>query len=217
MKYPVVEKFISINGEGARAGELAAFIRLKGCNLRCPYCDTKWAYSVDAPAEFISSEELCAFTDGITNVTITGGEPMLYPIGELCEVLIKNGHRVEIETNGSISIGELAKSSYRPVFTLDYKCPSSKMEQKMNIENYKYLMADDTVKFVVSNDSDLIRAAEIIEKNSLTEKCHVYFSPVFGEITAENIVEFMKDNKLNNVRIQLQLHKYIWQPEMRGV
>ena len=171
MKYPVVEKFISINGEGARAGELAAFIRLKGCNLRCPYCDTKWAYGDDAPVEIISSKELCAFAGGITNVTITGGEPMLHPLGELCDILIKNGHRVEIETNGSVSIEELAKSEYRPVFTLDYKCPSSKMEHLMNTDNYDYLTPDDTVKFVVSDDNDLHRAAEIINKYSLTEKC----------------------------------------------
>ncbi|MBQ1546549.1 MAG: radical SAM protein, partial [Clostridia bacterium] len=116
MLYPIVEKFISINGEGAHAGELAAFIRFKGCNLRCPYCDTKWAYDNNAAAEMLSAEQLCSFAQGIVNVTLTGGEPLLQDIGTLTDLLIENGHRVEIETNGSISIEQLALRKRRPFF-----------------------------------------------------------------------------------------------------
>lgn len=217
MKYPVVEKFVSINGEGRRAGELAVFIRFKGCNLRCPYCDTKWAYSESADCDFLTADELAAFAEGITNVTLTGGEPMLHDLAPLCELLIKNGHRVEIETNGSISIKELSEMRNRPSFTLDYKSPSSGMESKMLTENYRYLTSGDTVKFVVGDDNDLIKAKEIITKYNLTNLCSVYISPIFGCITAARIVDFMKENAMNDVRVQLQLHKYIWDPEKRGV
>ncbi len=217
MRYPVVEKFVSINGEGARAGELAVFIRSKGCNLRCPYCDTKWAYAEDAPCEELSEGELLSFCEGIMNVTLTGGEPMLQDLAPLVETLMRAGHRVEIETNGSIPIKELSQSVYRPSFTLDYKLPSSKMEDKMCLENYEYLCENDTVKFVAGDNADLERALEIIEKYDLIGRCRVYFSPVFGSITAAEIVDFMKAHKLNEVRVQLQMHKFIWDPEKRGV
>ena len=217
MNYPVVEKFVSINGEGARAGELAAFIRLKGCNLRCPYCDTKWAYREDAPFEMMSEDELCAFAKGVKNVTITGGEPMLHALSPLVKALILCGHLVEIETNGSVPIDALSKLPARPFFTLDYKSPSSGMEGKMVLENYKYLSHGDCVKFVVGNRNDLERAEQIIKQYSLTQRCYVYLSAVFGEITPAEIVEYMIERGLNSVRVQLQMHKFIWDPERRGV
>ena len=217
MKYPIVETFLSINGEGRRAGELAYFIRLKGCNLRCPYCDTKWAYLDDAECNYLSVEELCSAADGVVNVTITGGEPMQYDLSELTDALIENNHRVEIETNGSIPIYELSKRKLRPSFTLDYKLPSSLMEDKMDTDNYNYLNENDTVKFVVGDFADLERAREIIMQFDLSSRCGVFLSPVFGSITAAEIVDYLKDKKMNNVRVQLQLHKYIWDPELRGV
>lgn len=217
MKYSVAEKFVSINGEGPRAGELAVFIRMKGCNLRCPYCDTKWAYQSDAPCGELTAEELCAFAEGTKNVTITGGEPMLYDLEPLCAELIKRGHFVEIETNGSVSIEKLAQSERRPRFTLDYKSPSSGMECKMLLDNYKYLTDGDCVKFVVGNKTDLDKAVEIIEGFDLTKKCFVYLSAVFGSITPAEIVDYMKEKRLDGVRLQLQLHKFIWDPERRGV
>ena len=196
----VVEKFVSINGEGAHAGELAAFIRFKGCNLNCSYCDTSWANQPGA----------------VNNVTLTGGEPLLQPeIGALVEAL--KDYRVEIETNGSVSLAGLAESGCRPVFTMDYKLPSSGMEAHMNSANFELLNRHDSVKFVVGSEADLIRAAEIIEEFSLIGKCHVYFSSVFGKIEPARIVEFMTENNLNGTRIQLQLHKFIWEPDKRGV
>ena len=217
MLYPVAEKFISINGEGTKAGELAAFIRLKGCNLRCPYCDTKWAYMEDAPCEMLDERTLLLFVNGIANVTLTGGEPMLRDLAPLTDLLIKNGHSVEIETNGSVPIKELSQRTERPSFTMDYKLPSSNMESKMCLENFAYLNKSDTVKFVCGSEEDLERARYVTDKYSLAEKCHVYLSPVFGCIDAARMVEFMKENKMNKVRLQLQLHKYIWDPEKRGV
>lgn len=216
-KYPVAEKFVSINGEGARAGELAVFVRFKGCNLHCSYCDTRWACVEDAPFEEMTAEEITAYCKGITNVTLTGGEPMLQELAPLCDMLIENGHNVEIETNGSISIKELSQSVNRPCFTLDYKSPSSGMESKMLKENYKYLEKEDTVKFVVGDDKDLAAAVSVIDEYDLTALCHVYLSPIFGKIDPAHIVDHMKENDLNGVRLQLQLHKFIWDPEKRGV
>lgn len=218
--FPVAEKFVSINGEGKRAGELAVFIRFRKCNLKCTYCDTQWANSDDCPAEMLSAEDIVSYINntGVSNVTLTGGEPLLQAdIYELIEKLILTGHNVEIETNGSISIEKLSQSRYRPDFTLDYKLPSSGMENFMLTENYKYLSGNDVVKFVAGSREDLEKAVEIIEEFSLAEKCIVYFSAVFGKITPAEIVEFMKEKNLNKVRLQLQMHKFIWNPDLKGV
>ena len=139
MIFPVAEKFISINGESVRAGEPAVFIRFRGCNLNCSYCDTRWANNKEAPAEMLSSAQIADYVSsaGITNVTLTGGEPLLQKgIDELISLLISNGHRVEIETNGSIPVqgldGQFRKNdpdNFGLSFTLDYKLPGSGMER----------------------------------------------------------------------------------------
>lgn len=217
---PVVEKFISINGEGAHAGELAAFIRFKGCNLSCSYCDTKWANSNRAAAKMQTPEELARWVldKGIINVTLTGGEPLLqHDISDLIELLTAQELRVEIETNGSLALDEYAAMKNRPVFTMDYKLNSSNMERFMQRDNFSLLHQSDTVKFVAGDKADLENALEIINKYSLLSKCHVYFSPVFGKIKPSEIVDFMINHKLNGVRLQLQMHKFIWEPNRRGV
>lgn len=218
--YPVAEKFVSINGEGKRAGELAVFLRFRKCNLRCSYCDTVWANSENTPAEMMSIEQITEYVKqtGVKNVTLTGGEPLLQKnLCLLVESLMKIGCRVEIETNGSIDIKEFNEKQFRPDLTLDYKLPSSGMESFMLTDNYKYINHNDTVKFVSGSIIDLEKAVEIIRKFSLTEKCNVYLSPVYGQLSPADIVEFMKANHLNNVRIQLQMHKYIWDPNKKGV
>ncbi len=220
MMYQVVETFVSINGEGVRAGELAAFIRFRGCNLNCSYCDTRWANQPGAPFEEKSAEQLLEWVrkTGVKNVTLTGGEPLYREgIGDLTALLLQNGNRVEIETNGSVLLEPFAKSSFRPVFTMDYKLPDSGMERYMNRKNFAVLNGDDTVKFVAGSKNDLRRALEIIRQYQLTERCHVYFSPVFGMIEPSDIVAFMTEHGLNGVRLQLQLHKFIWDPNKRGV
>ena len=218
--FSVAEKFVSINGEGVRAGELAVFIRFAGCNLKCGYCDTKWANAVDAPAEKMESNDILDYilSTGVKNVTLTGGEPLLrQEMSELIDTLMSAGLRVEIETNGSIHLREFADRVYRPVFTMDYKLPSSGMEEYMCSDNFGCLEKHDTVKFVSGSMEDLERAVEVIESHHLTERCHVYISPVFGKIEPADIVEFMKEKKLNDVRLQLQLHKFIWDPDKKGV
>lgn len=216
----VVETFVSINGEGTHAGELAAFIRFKGCNLCCSYCDTKWANLPDANASEMSVQEISEYVKetGVHNVTLTGGEPMLQKeIGALAQRLVSDGCRVEIETNGSVSLENLANAEKRPVFTMDYKLPDSGMEDRMCLTNFSLLKEKDTVKFVAGSIRDLERAKEIIERYGLIGRCHIYLSPVFGRIQPADMVEFMIRHKLNGVRLQLQLHKFIWHPDTRGV
>ncbi len=219
-EFKAAEHFVSINGEAAHAGELALFIRFTGCNLRCSYCDTVWANPQDAPHTVFTTQQLVDLVreSGVKNVTLTGGEPLLQEhLPELLQALYPLDVRVEIETNGSRSIAAYAEMPERPVFTLDYKCPSSGMEAFMLTENYRYLQKHDSVKFVVGSQEDLEKAKTIITDYNLAEKCHVFLSPVFGKIDPKEIVAFMQEHKMNGVRMQLQLHKFIWHPEERGV
>lgn len=221
MKFKVVEKFVSVNGEGKRAGQLAVFIRFAGCNLECSYCDTKWANDKEVNFELLSVDEVYNYikSTGIKNVTLTGGEPLFQKnIKELLEKLCYDKNlNIEIETNGSINIKEFISIVNRPSFTMDYKCPSSNMEEKMCLSNFEYLDKKDTVKFVVGNIKDLNKVKNIINKYKLIEKTSTYISPVFGSINLESIINFMKENKMNEVNFQIQLHKVIWNPDKRGV
>ena len=242
----VVEKFISINGEGPHAGELAVFIRFQGCNLTCSYCDTSWANVEDCPYEEMSPREIADHVNetGVANVTLTGGEPLLQE--EMSELLrlLSGGtlreatfdtaqgalsklsfaewskgtllSRIEIETNGSVDISPFC-GEYRPVFTMDYKLPSSGCEEKMLTGNFALLERGDTVKFVCGSEEDLKRAKDVIEEYGLLGKCNIYLSPVFGRIEPERMVEFMVKYRMNGVRLQVQMHKVIWHPDKRGV
>ena len=217
----VAEKFISINGEGVRAGELAVFVRFQGCNLACHYCDTKWALAKDCPCEEMSPEQIHAYikSTGIKNVTLTGGEPLLHKDMDwlLAILLADQDLRVEIETNGAVNLRKFCACPGRPVFTMDYKLPSSGYEKSMVLSNFELLSPDDTVKFVSGSTEDLEKAYQIIQEYDLLRKCHVYFSPVFGDIEPVEIVNFMMDHKLNEARLQIQMHKVIWHPDKRGV
>lgn len=220
MEFKVAEKFVSINGEGTKAGQPAVFIRLAGCNLRCSYCDTMWANSFDAPHEKMTEQEIAGYvcSTGIKNVTLTGGEPFLAEnVSVLLDALAETGAEVEIETNGSADISLCDSISPRPSVTMDYKLPSSGMEGHMCLSNFALLQGTDTVKFVAGSDNDLERALEIIKQYDLTNRCRVFFSPVFGRIEPAEIVDFILKNKLNGVNFQLQLHKFIWDPNKRGV
>lgn len=214
----VVEKFISINGEGLRSGELAVFIRFANCNLRCSYCDTKYSFinpiyteeSVDELVEYVKST-------GVKNVTLTGGEPLIQnEIKELMIELSNIGNRIEIETNGSINIAPYLNIP-NVTFTLDYKLKGSGMEKYMDLTNYDLLRKNDVIKFVVSDYDDLEKTKEIIKKYDLINKANCLISPVWGRIEFEEIVNFLKDNKLNDVKMQLQIHKIIWDKDKRGV
>ena len=220
MSFKVVEIFESINGEGMRAGELAVFVRMKGCNLSCNYCDTMWANEADCEFEEMTADRIVERVkkSGIKNVTITGGEPLLQKDADkLLELFSEeNNIRVEIETNGSVNLSPFLKYE-NTSFTMDYKLPESDMEKYMDLENFKILRKKDTLKFVASSVNDLKKAKDIIEKYDLIDRVNIIFSPVFGKIELTDIVDFLKDNKLNDVRMQLQMHKFIWAPDERGV
>lgn len=221
MVLQVVEKFISINGEGRRCGQLATFIRFAGCNLNCGYCDTAWANDRKVAFDPMTAEEVYAYIKEtqVTNVTLTGGEPLLQQdMGELLELLSQDPELyVEIETNGSVLLSKFSDLENPPSFTMDYKLPSSGMERMMALENFDHLTEKDTVKFVSGSMEDLEKARELINKYKLTEKTSIFISPVFGDIELESIVDFMKDNQMNGVNMQVQLHKIIWNPNERGV
>ena len=210
--YQVVEKFVSINGEGRRAGELAAFIRFKGCNLQCSYCDTSWANVPGCESERLTEEEILSWIreTGVKNVTLTGGEPLLRKgMEELIEAILEDpSQRVEIETNGSVDLKPYHILKKRPSFTMDYKAPDSGMEKEMLLSNLELLGSEDTL---------MEKALEILEKYRLVGKTAVYFSPVFGRIQPVEIVDFLMEKKLNDVKLQIQLHKVIWDPQKRGV
>ena len=220
-EYKVVETFVSINGEGRKAGELAFFLRLKGCNLDCSYCDTKWANKGDASFEIMDENEIYGLIkkSGIRNVTITGGEPLFRKdMAILLEILDNDKElSVEIETNGSVDLKPYLPVCKNISFTMDYKLPTSRMEEQMCLGNFEILRNIDTVKFVSGSIKDLEKAEKIIQKYDLCKRTKVYISPVFGNIDPADIVEFMKERKMNKVRLQLQLHKFIWDPDKRGV
>ncbi len=231
---PVIERFVSINGEGQNAGKLAAFIRFPGCNLSCSYCDTRWANEAEISYELVSIKELVAFVieSGVHHVTLTGGEPTLQPfLGHLIDVLARipledgSGLAIEIETNGSTDIMRFIqqRTSWDDSvcgslsLTMDYKLPSSGMEERMHVNNLSSISACDTVKFVAGSAEDLERMREIIMKYELSSKTSVYVSPVFGQLAPADIVEFMKTKGLTKVTLQLQLHKIVWPSYERGV
>lgn len=234
---PVVERFVSINGEGPRAGRLAAFIRFAGCNLACSWCDTSWANVGTCQHEDATPAQLVEWVagTGASCVTLTGGEPALQPgLPALVQALCSSsawgraGHRaVEIETNGAVDLSQLQQlrsaleqsgTLVAPLyFTVDCKMPSSGMTSEMLPVNYAYLGKGDAVKFVVASREDLECAQAVIEQHELCNKCEVFFSPVFSCIEPSEIVDFMEQQGLAQVRLQLQLHKIIWPDQDRGV
>ena len=219
--FKVAEKFVSINGEGTRAGQPAVFIRFVGCDLKCSYCDTSWANSHGAPFEEMTVDDIIGYilSTGIKNVTLTGGEPLMQKgVDKLLRSISEHMEiSCEIETNGSIPLKKFLDISSRPIFTMDYKLPSSGMEKYMCLENFSCLDSRDTVKFVSGSVDDLKRAKQIIDEYKLCGRVSVYISPVFGKIEPSEIVEFMLNEKMNDVNLQLQMHKIIWDPDRRGV
>lgn len=212
----VVEIFKSIDGEGKRAGLPTTFLRLAGCNLRCAYCDTSYAFDVSCAKDMSVDKIIEELKDkGISSITITGGEPLIHPhISTLLAELNKTHmFDINVETNGTID-----PSKYHELedvwFTVDYKCPSSGEEAKMDAKAFETLRNQDVLKFVVGSSEDLNRSLEIIERYQ--PSAQIYFSPVFGYEPGK-IVEFLLSKNLSHCKVQLQMHKYIWPVDMRGV
>lgn len=209
----VCEIYTSIQGESTYAGMPCTFIRMTGCNLRCVYCDTQYAY--DEGCEISESEIVKNVVKaGINLVEITGGEPLLQDdVRHLIKRLIDEGFKVLLETNGSISIKGIDK---RTVIILDVKTPGSGMSDNNNIENFKYLTASDELKFVITSRNDYEWSKDFIKEHSLDLKHKTLLSPAIGMIEPEKLVQWMLEDKLN-LRLNLQIHKYIFGREKRGV
>ena len=210
----ICEIFYSIQGETTYTGLPCVFVRTSGCNLRCSYCDTKYAYedgirmSVDEVLAQVRSYECCL-------IAITGGEPLVQQeeVNLLIASLLGNGNTVLLETNGSLSVENVDR---RVVKILDLKCPDSGMSERMNWENIQYLSRHDQVKFVLSSRRDYEWTREIMAKYPMLNELEVLLSVAFGALEARDVVKWMLDDRLN-ARFQLQIHKHIWHPEARGV
>lgn len=216
----VNEIFKSIDGEGLRTGELTTFIRLAGCNLRCSYCDTCYALKNSNGTE-MSVDEIVkkAKKMDYRNITLTGGEPLIHKdVDDLISKLCENGFYVNIETNGSVPIDKYILNK-NILITMDYKVPSSGVEKSMNLSNLEKLRENDVLKFVIGK-GDFERVEQVIKNHSI--KSYIYLSPVFGEIEPVELVDFMKNMHIKGIdmskmRVQVQLHKIIWNPNERGV
>jgi len=214
----VIEIFYSVEGEGKRAGIPCTFIRLAGCNLRCAYCDTTYSYDTSTASEMsVESITKQCLEYGTPYVTITGGEPLMHQdVNKLTTRLLNAGFEVNIETNGSITLPDINRLTYPKLFyTMDYKCPSSGVSGAMDLENLSRLTKDDVLKFVVGDQRDLMGASAIIDQYEPVAQ--VYFSPVWGKMNLVDIVDFLKKKNYWHCKIQVQLHKIIWDPGVRGV
>lgn len=233
----VIEIFSSIDGEGSRQGFLTTFLRLYDCNIRCSYCDTTYSYGPDSVYKQMSVQEVADTIESLGNhrITITGGEPLLQEreVIALIDELTRRSESSEscvseredeiyshdtmpydfnIETNGTIVPSFQRDNVW---FTYDYKTPSSLAEKSMNLDIFKVATGRDLIKFVVGTVEDLECMHHILETQ--TTKAHIYVSPVWGRIEAASIIEYMKTHNWQNVRFQLQIHKFIWDPDAKGV
>ena len=209
----ITEIFHSIQGESSYAGQPCVFVRLTGCPLRCSWCDSEYTFS--GGTEMTLNEVL----DRVRGyrcrlVEITGGEPLHQPEAFLLvERLCSQGYEVLIETSGAIDIAPVDKRAH---VILDVKCPGSGMGERMYWDNLKRLTEKDEVKFVIKDRADYEWASSIVTKYGLEKRCTVLFGPVFGELEPRRLAEWILEDRLP-VRLQVQLHKYIWDPDMRGV
>jgi len=207
------EIFHSIQGESSFAGMPCVFVRLTYCNIRCTYCDTEYAFY---EGKEMSLDEIVAAVDayGCRRVEVTGGEPLFQAgVHPLMTRLCDAGYEVLVETGGSLDIAVVDPRVRRIV---DFKCPSSGMEKKNLWSNAGALTARDEVKFVIGDRADYEWAKEKIALHGLAAKCPLLMSVVFGKLEPVILSEWILADKLD-VRFQLQMHKYIWHPEKRGV
>ncbi|MBF0506672.1 MAG: radical SAM protein [Nitrospirae bacterium] len=209
----VCEIFLSIQGESTYAGLPCVFVRMTGCNLRCVYCDTGYAYE---EGREMTEEEVFdqAVSYGIKTVEITGGEPLAQKaVFSLIKRFLDSGFTVLVETNGSISISGVDR---RAILIMDVKTPGSAMSERMDAGNLKLLRPHDELKFVISDRRDYEWTRDLVRTHRLDGICTVLLAPVFGVLPAAELSRWILDDRLC-VRLNLQLHKYIYGPEERGV
>ncbi|HEU5182857.1 MAG TPA: radical SAM protein [Candidatus Polarisedimenticolia bacterium] len=209
----ITEIFHSIQGESTQTGRACTFVRLTGCNLRCVWCDTAYAFeggesmSIEAIAERVASY-------GTDLVLLTGGEPLAQDgVHLLISRLLEQGREVMIETGGSLDIARLDR---RVRVVLDVKCPGSGMEPKNRWENLEHLKPTDEIKFVLNDRRDYEYARDLIRRRDLAGRATLLLSPVHGVLAPRDLAEWILSDRLP-ARLQLQIHKMIWAPDARGV
>jgi 7-carboxy-7-deazaguanine synthase len=209
----VCELFTGIQGESTRAGLPCTFVRLTGCNLRCLYCDTRYSY--DEGAEKTIEEIISRVGKaGVRLVEITGGEPLLQeetPL--LVKALLDGGHEVLIETNGSLAIKDIDR---RATFILDVKTPGSGESGKTDPANFGYLKSTDEIKFVLCGKDDYSWAKEFVSSRKLWGKHAILFSPAAPMLEPSALAQWITEDRLS-VRLNIQIQKYIFGPDARGV
>ncbi len=209
----VNEIFHSIQGESSHAGRPCVFVRLTGCNLRCAWCDTAYAFyeGEDMTVDQVV-ERVAAYGCGL--VEVTGGEPLMQTEAiDLLERLLAEGCEVMLETGGSLPVGKVPRQVIKVV---DFKAPSSGMVKKNRWSILADLAPHDEVKFVIGDRNDYDWARARMEEHGLARRQTVLFSPVFGKLEPRTLAEWLLADRLR-ARLQLQLHKVIWGPDKRGV
>jgi len=209
----VCEIFTSIQGESTYAGMPCTFIRLSGCNLRCDYCDTQYSYEEGYE---VSLDELVVRvkSSGVKLVEITGGEPLLQEeTPDMIRKLLDEGYKVLLETNGSLSIKNIDK---RAVVIMDVKTPGSGMSGDMDFSNFALIKPSDEIKFVICSRDDYDWSKEILLRYNLPEKCIVLFSAAIGALAPSDLARWIIEDGLG-VRLNVQIHKYIFGPDERMV
>jgi len=213
MSLKINEIYYSIQGESTHAGRPCIFIRLTYCNLRCSYCDTEYAFYEGQDMEV--AEIMSEIKQWDCNlVEVTGGEPLFQEeCIDLLNELVNNKYEVMLETGGSLSVSDVPAEVIKIV---DFKCPSSGMEKKNLWSIVGELRPHDEVKFVIGDRNDFDWTKAKIEEHDLAKKGTVLFSPTFGEIDPQQMVEWILAENLP-VRMQMQMHKVIWDKEQKGV
>lgn len=209
----VNEIFFSLQGESTWAGLPFVFVRLTGCNLRCRWCDTTYAFTEGKRMEV---DEIIRRIGEFParNVEITGGEPLLQKeTTVLMQKLIQAGYKVLVETSGAVDISMTPEGVIR---IMDIKCPSSGMEKYFLPENIRHLKAGDEVKFVVGDRADFEYVLTMINRFPRLQDFPLLISPVFGKVPLGALAEWIKESRLP-LRLQIQLHKLIWPEKDRGV
>jgi 7-carboxy-7-deazaguanine synthase len=210
----LTEIYKSIQGESTWAGLPCTFVRLARCHLRCVWCDTAYAFY---GGESVAIDEIVTRCREYSCelVEITGGEPLVQPAcPDLARALLDTGFTVLVETSGSLPVSVLPAETIK---IMDLKCPDSGECEKNYWPNLEVLSPRDEVKFVIASRRDYEWARNVTRENDLSAKCNaVLFSPVFDAVAPADLVRWILEDGLE-VRFQLQLHKFIWPPEQRGV